>query len=351
MASAQWAGLFKRHGHESYSISIPDSPLTKRLKDLHLPHTEMNFREYVSPLETLKLRKYIVSHGIEAVFLQSLKDLWVVSPALIGLPTKLIGFAQMWLEGIDKKDFLHGLIHRRMDHLITLTPRQSEQVLKCIPYPKEKTLVIPNSINPEKFSPNLRSQKIRSEFGAKETDVLIGIVGRLDRQKGQREAIESFAMAKKESGLNNLKLVLVGDSTPDSGHSYLDELKKTAADLQVTEHIYFAGFRADVPAVMASLDIFLLNSYREAFGFVVVEAMMSGTAVIATNSGGIPDVLGDGRYGLLVPPRNTHTLATSFTHLARDANFRKELGDKARIYALNEFDEDKNFLKLLKLVN
>ena len=103
--------------------------------------------------------------------------------------------------------------------------------------------------------------------------------------------------------------------------------------------------------VMASLDIFLLNSYREAFGFVIVEAMMSGTSVIATNSGGVPDVLGEGKFGLLVPPKDTMSLASAFSHLSRNEEFRKSLSEKAREYALKEFDEDKNFEKLLEVVN
>jgi len=352
MASAQWAGLFQRHGHESHSIAAPDSPLARRLKERGLPVEEVQFREYFSPFKTAWLRRYVIENQIDAIFLQSLRDLWTVSPALIGLPVKLVGFAQMWLEGIDKKDLLHRLVHKRMDRLITLTPRQGAQVLRCIPFPPEKTIVLSNSIDPRRFSPELRRDEIRKSFGAVTShDVLIGIVGRLDPQKGQREAIEAFAQARAAAPALPMKLVVVGDPTPDSGHDYLEELKKTARAHGVADQVVFAGFRSDIPEVMASLDIFLLNSYREAFGFVIVEAMMSGTAVIATNSGGVPDVVGDGKYGVLVPPKDIAALASAYVNLARNDDFRKTVTASARHYALENFDEDKNFAKMLEILD
>lgn len=350
MASFQWARIFHEHGHTSHSICYPQSPLAAKLRQSQLKTHEMDFRPYFSPLRTLELRNYILQNKIEAVFLQSLKDLWVVSPALIGLSCKLVGFAQMWLQGINKKDVLHTLVHKRMDLLITLTPRQGEQVLRCIPFPKEKTQVVPNSINSEKFSPSLRSGKIREQLGAGENDILIGIVGRLDPQKGQRELIEAFALCKKNSPELPLKLVLVGEPTPHQGEDYLKSLTDGISKHNLNNHVKLAGFREDIPAVMASLDVFVLNSYQEAFGFVLVEAMASGTAAIATNSGGVPDILQEGRYGWLVPPKDVVALSRTLQEVCSQNTKRQELAKKARAYAQNEFDEIKNFNKLVELV-
>jgi glycosyltransferase involved in cell wall biosynthesis len=350
MASFQWARIFDEHHHVSHSICYPDSPLAAKLRQSKLKSHEMAFKNYFSPLQSLELRKYIVQNGIEAVFLQSLKDLWVVSPALIGLDCKLIGFAQMWLQGINKKDFLHTLIHKRMDLLITLTPRQGAQVLRCIPYPPEKTRVIPNSINSQKFSSDLRDENLRAKLGAKTSDILIGLVGRLDPQKGQQELIEAFAKCKITTPDLPLKLVLVGESTPNSGDHYLNLLRETIRKNNLENDVTLAGFRSDIPAVMASLDVFVLNSYQEAFGFVLVEAMASGTAVIATNSGGVPDILHEGRYGWLVPPRDITALAHTLQEVCSQGTKRRDLAKKAQIYARDEFDETKNYKKLLTYI-
>lgn len=353
MASHQWARIFQEQGHKSFSICYPGSPLAAKLAQSQLATKEMAFKAYFSPKKSKELSRFIVQNDIQAVFLQSLKDLWVVVPALWFLPKnhpcKLIGFAQMWLQGINKKDFLHTLIHKRMDALITLTPRQSEQVLRCIPFEKENTHVIPNSINTKRFSPSLRSAEVRKEFGAQENDILIGLVGRIDRQKGQKELLEAFALSRKRTPHLPLKLVLVGDPTPDSGESYLQSLKDTLTKNKLENDVILAGFREDIPRVMSCLDIFVLNSYQEAFGFVMVEAMASGTAVIATNSGGVPDILQNGKYGWLVPPKDVNALSDTLTYVANETEKRKTMALTAREYACNEFDELKNFEKILNL--
>ena len=350
MASFQWARIFAEQGHNSHCMCYPDSPLAEKLRHSQLISQEIAFQQYFSPRATWQLRQYIVRHGIDGVFLQSLKDLWVVSPALVGLPCKLIGFAQMWLEGINKKDFLHTLIHKRMDALVTLTPLQSAQVLRCIPFPSEKTHVIPNSIDTRRFSPRLRSDDLRRELGAANSDILVGIVGRLDPQKGQRELIESFAQARRRAPQLPLKLALVGDPTPSSGDEYRRSLEEAIKKHNLDKDVVLAGFRSDIPSVMASLDIFVLNSYQEAFGFVLVEAMASGTAVIATDSGGIPDVVDDGRAGWLVPPKNIDALADTLIEVASHNERRRARAEEGRVYALEKFDELGNFKKISTLL-
>lgn len=349
MASSQWASLFIKHGHEALSICAPDSPLEARLKEQNLPHVTREFRKYFSPTNTLWLRQYILDNKIDVVFLQSLKDLWVVSPALWGTNTKLVGFAQMWLSNINKKDPLHTLMHSRLNTLVTLTKSQGEQTLKCIPVPKEKEIVLPNSIDTSKFGPERRSENLRNEFGAKMNDFLIGIVGRLDRQKGQKELLEAFMQLKNKHPDKDLKLVFVGEATRDEGGiRYEKELREIVENSSLSSLVKFAGFRKNIPEVMASLDVFVLSSYKEAFGFVVVEALASRTPVIATRSGGVPDILENGKYGLLIEPESSITIANALSQILSHPQESKERALQAREYAQETFDENKVFFKLLK---
>jgi glycosyltransferase involved in cell wall biosynthesis len=349
MASSQWANLFIKHGHEAYSICAPNSPLENRLKEQNLPYTTREFRKYFSPANTLWLRKYIKDNQIEVVFLQSLKDLWVVSPALWGLNVKLVGFAQMWLSNISKKDPLHTLMHNRLTTLVTLTKSQGEQTLKCLPVPPEKALVLPNSIDTTRFGPEKRSENLRNEFGAHMHDFLIGIVGRLDRQKGQNELLEAFFNLKKRFPEKSLKLVFVGEATRnDDGVLYEKELRASVEKAGLSSHVTFAGFRKNIPEVMASLDVFVLASYKEAFGFVVVEALASRTPVIATGSGGVPDILENGNHGLLVEPQSSEAISHALSELLKHPDQTRTRAQSARIYAQETFDENKVFLKLIK---
>lgn len=340
MASLQWARLLGEQPHQSFSITSRNSPLAQRLRQANMHCLELPNRRYFSPVTSWRIRQFVINNHIDAVFLQSMKDLWLVAPALIGLPTQLVGFAQMWLQNIDKNDFGHRLIYKRLNHLVTLTPTQGAQYLKCIPFPPEKSFVLPNAVDSTKYSPEFKNQDLRKEFGAGESDILIGLVGRLDPQKGQLELIKAFAQARLKN--EQLKLVLVGDVTEGAGSDYKNLLQNEVEKNNLTKHVHFAGFRSNIPEIMASLDIFCLCSYQEAFGFVVVEAMMSGTAVIATNSGGVPDILQSNRYGYLIPPKEIDPLVKALLELSQSADKRKELGDRARNYALETFDETKN---------
>lgn len=348
MASAQWASLFIKHGSEALSMCAPGSPLETRLKEMGLPYVARDFREYFSPINTLWLRRYVIENRIEGVFLQNLRDLWVVSPALWGLDVQLIGFAQMWLSGISKKDPLHQLMHSRLTTLVTLTAAHSEQTLKCLPVPPTKAVVLPNSIDTSRFGPERRSENLRNEFGASVHDYLIGIVGRLDRQKGQKELLQSFFALYKKHPEKNLKLVFVGEATrDDDGTRYEAELHDLVKTSGLQAHIRFAGFRKNIPEVMASLDTFVLASYKEAFGFVVVEALASRTPVIATRSGGVPDILDHGKYGLLVEPQNEHSIFAALEQVLLHRDESLERARQAREYARNQFDENKVYEKLI----
>lgn len=348
MASAQWASLFIKHGHEALSICAPESALESRLKDAKLPYTTRQFRSHFSPFNTLWLRQYVIENKVDVVFLQNLRDLWLVSPALWGLDVKLVGFSQMWLSNINKKDFLHKIIYDRLTTLVTLTKAHSKQTLKCVPVAQEKTFIIPNSIATSQFGPEQRNENLRNEFGANINDFLIGIVGRLDRQKGQKELLDAFLLLHAKHPQKNLKLVFVGEATRNTdGHHYEMELRDAVARSPIKDLITFAGFRKNIPAVMASLDVFVLASYKEAFGFVVVEALASRTPIIATNSGGVPDILQQGQYGMLVEPKSSQALADALDNVINDPQKAQQRASEALVYCRETFDENKVFQKLL----
>ena len=92
------------------------------------------------------------------------------------------------------------------------------------------------------------------------------------------------------------------------------------------DRILLAGFRLDVPAVMRGLDVLVLASDAEPCGRVLLEAMASGTAIVATNTGGTPELVRDGKEGLLVPPRDASALADAIERLVRQSDQRTALG-------------------------
>jgi glycosyltransferase involved in cell wall biosynthesis len=99
-----------------------------------------------------------------------------------------------------------------------------------------------------------------------------------------------------------------------------------AASLRIGHRVVFTGRREDVPAVTAALDVAVLPSYREAQGLSVLEAMALSRPVVASNVGGIPEMIEDGVTGLLVPPRDPEALAGAIVRLLRDHQLADILG-------------------------
>jgi len=110
----------------------------------------------------------------------------------------------------------------------------------------------------------------------------------------------------------NAYLLIVGEG------SRLDALHQIARDLGVEHHVIFTGRRDDIPAITAALDVAVLPSYREAQGLTILEAMAMSRPVVASNVGGIPEMVENGVTGLLVPPHDPPALAAAIVRLLTD---------------------------------
>jgi glycosyltransferase involved in cell wall biosynthesis len=100
--------------------------------------------------------------------------------------------------------------------------------------------------------------------------------------------------------------------------------------LQIQEHVCFTGYQKDVRPWLAALDIFVLSSDWEGMSNALLEAMAAGLPVVATAAGGTPDVVAEGRTGLLVPPRDPCALAEAIESLVRDPDLRHSMGRAGR---------------------
>jgi glycosyltransferase involved in cell wall biosynthesis len=115
-------------------------------------------------------------------------------------------------------------------------------------------------------------------------------------------------------------LLVVGEG------SRRDALEAQARELRIAHRVVFTGRRDDVPAVTAALDVAVLPSYREAQGMVILEAMALSRPVVASNVGGIPEMIEDGVTGLLVPPHDPDALAAAIVRLLKDHSLADMLG-------------------------
>jgi glycosyltransferase involved in cell wall biosynthesis len=152
------------------------------------------------------------------------------------------------------------------------------------------------------------------------------IVARLDRLKGHDVLLKALAWMKEDA-----ELLIVGDG-PERG-----ALEVLAAELGVQDRVRFAGFRKDVPDLLAASDFFVLPSRTEGLPLSVLEAMAHGLPSIATPVGGVPEALNGEECGILVPVDDVHRLAAVMGTLVGDPQLRRRLGAAAETRVRKHF--------------
>lgn len=128
---------------------------------------------------------------------------------------------------------------------------------------------------------------------------------------------------------------------PDTleGQAFYEQLLALRGSLNLADNVHFTGFRDDIPRIMASLDVVVHSaSQPEPSGMVVSEAMFVGRPVIATDGGGVPEIIDDGVTGLLIPLNDPHAMTQSILCLYRDRPLAKRMGTAARQKAEEQFD-------------
>lgn len=209
---------------------------------------------------------------------------------------------------------LLGPIHRSAD---AVTAISTVLVERAEQYCHTHVTLIPNGID-------LSGIREACSFYAKDSGCIL-FVGRLEPMKGVDTLLRAFATAVK--GLDpSIQLRIVGSG------SRLDSLKELAAELEIDHRVTFAG-RIAGKAVFdeyAKAEIFCGLSRSEALGNVFLEAQAAGCAVLATNTGGIPDIVQDGVSGILVPPDSVDVAASRLRELLTDTTLRAKLAGNAK---------------------
>jgi glycosyltransferase involved in cell wall biosynthesis len=194
--------------------------------------------------------------------------------------------------------------------------------------------IVPNGIDLSRFSGPVRPCALRGEYGIPAAAPLLGVVARLEAEKGHRHLVD--AMPAVLAAVPDAWLAVIGEG------SEADALRAQAGALgpTVADRIVFTGRRDDVSAVTADLTVAVLPSLREAQGISLLEAMARRVPVVASDVGGIPEVVTDGVDGLLVPPGDAAALAQAIAGLLRDASRARRLGEAGRRTVEERFSID-----------
>ena len=200
--------------------------------------------------------------------------------------------------------------------------------------PADNISVIWNGVDLDQFSPQNDGTSVRKEWGACADDLLIGSIARLTPWKGQNVLVEAFAQIADD--FPRARLVLVGSALFDTD-AYARRLKAQVTRLGMGSRVLFAGFRNDIPQVLAALDIVAHPSLeKDSSPLAVVSALAAGRPIVCSHVDGTAELFEDGVDGLLVPPGDVDALAQALGHLLADASLRRRLGEAAREKAVHQ---------------
>jgi len=174
---------------------------------------------------------------------------------------------------------------------------------------------------------------IHQEFWLPADAPIVGNVAALVPHKGQRHLIEAVPIVLRS--VPDARFVIVGDG------ELRGALERRVHELHVEKHVFFAGFRQDVPNLIKAFDLFVMSSVTEGLGTSLLDAMACGRAIVATTAGGIPEVVADGDTGLLVPPHDHRALAAAIVRLLTDAALRTRLGDAGLARVREQFSVER----------
>lgn len=222
------------------------------------------------------------------------------------------------------------LLSRKTDVIITLTDSLRDELISKGIQPRRRFCVVPLGLDLERFRQETSARIFREELGVTADVFLIGVVGRLVPIKRHQDLFEALAILRQKYPM--VKLAIIGGGECES------PLRSLAARLKVTDHVVFCGFRKDLEKIYPSLDLVVLCSANEGMPLCLIEAMAQGIPIVATQVGGVNDLLSDCPSCKIVNAKSPNELAGAIEWVMNHRDSFKTEALRYRKTAFERFD-------------
>jgi glycosyltransferase involved in cell wall biosynthesis len=272
-----------------------------------------------------------------------------------GYKSNLIGFFLRRLYSYPWLGFAHGYTYdnnrmRLYNFFDRFALRFADQVVAVSNSMKEllvrngvkdsKIRVLYNAIDPAEGKSTIDGHKVKKEYGIREDQKIIGVVGRLNPEKGQLVFLKAFRKVLKR--FPSVTALIIGEGQDR------EELEAYCNKHEMRESVRFTGYQEKISSFYQILDILVLPSLSEGLPNTVLEAMSFGIPVVATSVGGVPEVINN-ENGILVPPGDHETLVDGITRLLQDDQLRRALGIKGKDSLYPRFSPSYRAQQLIEL--
>ncbi len=319
-----------KRGHNTMIACQPHSFIKGEAEKANVPTVVLKMRKgFDYFLGTIKAMQILKKNRIDLVHTNNVTDSWCFSIAAkcLGIPvvrTRHVSvlIRQTWLT--------HLLYMKLNDKVITSGSTIREQMIKINGFDPEKIVSILPGINEKVFSPTVDGRHIKRELGLDDTDFVIGIVAMLRGWKGHNYLIE--AVKNLEGEIPDIKLIIVGDGP------YKENLEKLIKSKHLEKRVIMTGYRNDVPQLMKNFHVFVLPSIAiEATSQVIPEALAMKVPVIATEVGGLGEIVIHEKTGIMIPRKDSYSLSQAILWVYRNYDAAKKMADEGRDLVLRRF--------------
>ncbi|MFH1846391.1 MAG: glycosyltransferase family 4 protein [Candidatus Omnitrophota bacterium] len=246
--------------------------------------------------------------------------------------------------------FKHRKLARRLfpcwgERVISISKGVRRHLINDFHLEKDRIDLVYNGIEIESYVKHdfsAGSLSVREELGIEEKEIVIGAIGRLSSVKGFGYLVEAFAGISL-SREKKVRLVIIGEGGEKSGLLHRADL------LGVRDKILILPGKRPLERYYSFIDIFCLPSINEGLGLSLMEAMASGRACIASDVGGISELITDGVDGVLVKPADVEALKTAILCLAKDSSLREKFSQNAQKKAFNNFSIEESVDKTIEV--
>ncbi len=261
-----------------------------------------------------------------------------IAGRMLGLPvvSTFHGQTKFGLElNLFKRKLYHWLVRKTdglVTHFIAVSSELRHELLRRGVDPRHVTR-IPNGIDADEFAREAACGPSRDDAGIPNDAFVIGVVGRLSREKGHQHFFNAVAPVCRE--WPSVRCVIVGDGP------LRKSLSAEVDRLGIRSQVMFMGFRRDIAGMYSLMDMVVLPSLGEGLPVTLLEAMALGKPTVASSVGGVPEVIQDGCQGLVVPPGEPGSLRAAMERILTDRELRGRLGQSAAARVRSEFGAER----------
>ena len=332
----QESQLLLERGHRVSLVCQPTSYLYKKSLAISSPNFNcypLLMKSTTNPFSIVSIFKILKKTKADIIHTHSSIDSW-----LVGSVAKLSQIPVIRSRHISipiKNMFPNNWLYSRIPRKIITSGEAISEVVKSVPGVNPGNVKsVSAGVDFRRFDFKINRIKIREELGVNPGQPLIGKIGVIRGWKGYNYLLEAAPIILKKFA--DARFVFVGNGPG------FEQTKSIAKSLGLEQKLTFLGHRDDIPEIMAGLDIQVLASFAgEGTPQVIPQAFAMKTPLVATRVGSIPEMLGQGKRGILVEPKNSVDLANGIINLIENPGIRNELAEKGYEFCRNELGVDR----------